>query len=167
MRIGDSTKKLKKAIMTAFAAIKAEFDDHLESINQNTNEIQANYEYITRLETKIDKLSERVEELTMFADCKSGISYEVSELTTREKEVFLALYAAPKDLTYKEISRRTGLPENLVICYISNIATKGVPLQKSYNSNEVMLSIDPQFKEVQMKENIVGITESLSKTVST
>jgi len=158
--------RLKTAMKKAFAVIKAEFDDHLESINQNTNEIQANYEYITRLETKVDKLSERVEELTMCVDHKPGqMKYEVSELTSREKEVFLALYASPKELTYKEISHRTGLPENLVICYISNLVTKGVHLNKKYNKNEVCLSIDPQFKEVQMKENMIGITESVSQAV--
>ena len=38
--------------------IKEEFDEHLGSINENTNEIQANYEYLCNTDSKIDKLNE-------------------------------------------------------------------------------------------------------------
>jgi hypothetical protein len=154
------------AIRAAFKKIKGEFDDHREAINQNTNEIQANYEYLCKLDSKIDKLSERIEELTLFLQQKpEQPEYELSPLTTREKEVFVALYSASAPMNYKDVGRRTGLTEELVMCYVTNLITKGVPVQKMCIDNEVRMALEPHFKEMQMKENIVGISESVSQSV--
>jgi len=162
---GSHVEKLKLALKSAFTKIKEEFDEHRESINQNTNEIQANYEYLCRIDAKIEKLSERIDELTMFISCEPPKkTYDVSELTTREKEVFVAMYAS-EESTYKDLGRRTGLTENLVICYVSNLCTKGVPVQKKYVNNEVKLCIEPEFREMQARENILSINEALNKSV--
>jgi len=156
--------KLKNTIKDAFKKVKEEFDDHRESINRNTNEIQANYEYLCQLDSKIEKLSERIDELSMFLQYdKPEKHYEISGLTTREKEVFLVLYTDGREMGYKEIARKTGLTENLVICYVANLMTKGVPILRKHKNNELVLILDPDFKEYQMKENIVGIDESISK----
>jgi DNA-binding CsgD family transcriptional regulator len=159
--------KLKNTLKNAFMKIKGEFDDHRDSINQNTNEIQSNYEYLCRIDSKIDKLSERIDELTMFMQQdQSSKDYKVSDLTSREKEVFLVLYANEAELGYKEIARKSGLTENLVICYISNLMTKGIPILKKYVEGDAKLIIDPDFKEYQMKNNVVGINETLSHSVT-
>ncbi len=156
--------KLKNTLKEAFRKVKEEFDDHRDSINQNTNEIQANYEYLCQLDSKMDKLSERIDELSMFLQYdKPEKHYEISGLTTREKEVFLVMYSEGREMGYKEIARKSGLTENLVICYVSNLMTKGIPILRRYKNNELMLIIDPDFKEYQMKENVVGIDESISK----
>ena len=158
--------RIKDALKKSFEKIKDEFDEHRETINQNTNEIQANYEYLCRLDSKIEKLAERIDEISMFMSLKApDKSYHVSNLTTREKEVFLTLYSSD-GLGYEDIARRTGLTENLVICYISNIIAKGVPVTKKYVDKGVLLDIEPGFKEIQMKENIVGINDSVSQRVT-
>ena len=48
-------------MLAHFVKIKQEFLEHLDSINQNTNEIQANYEYLKEFETKLEKLRERID----------------------------------------------------------------------------------------------------------
>jgi len=161
----NDLRRLKQTLTRVFSEIKDEFDEHRETINQNTNEIQANYEYLCRLDAKIDKLGERIDELTMCMQPET-VKYNIKHLTTREKEVFLALYAAEEAEGYKDIARKIGLNENLVICYISNLISKGVPINKRYAGSEVMLSLDAQFKEHQMKENIIGINETLSKNIA-
>ena len=48
----DDSKELltiNKTLKKAFNKIKEEFEEHLGSINENTNEIQANYEYAKSL----------------------------------------------------------------------------------------------------------------------
>ena len=152
----------RNALKDALKGLKDELDDHREAINENTNEIQSNYEYLCRLESKIDKLAERLDELTLF---RQELDYCISDLTTREKEVFLALYTAADFIAYRDIGRRTGLTENLVICYISNLITKGVPVLKKYVNGEVRLALEPRFKELQMKKNIVGINQCLSQRI--
>ena len=81
-------KKKKKPIY------RDELDDHLDSINQNTNEIQSNYEYMCRLEAKMDKICERLATLQIRLNeldqgndkpARINLSYE-------EKKVFLAIY---------------------------------------------------------------------------
>jgi hypothetical protein len=158
--------KLKQS----FKMIKEELNDYRESINQNTNEIQGNYEYTCRLESKIDKLSERVDELSMFLQQLTGIEKEyekftVSSLTTKEQEIFLVVYMSENEITYKELARKTGLTENLVICYVTNLVTKGVMITKRHCENDVFLGIDREFKEVQAKHNILKINETISEAM--
>ncbi|MEK6828081.1 MAG: hypothetical protein AABX78_01910, partial [Nanoarchaeota archaeon] len=57
---------LNKSLRHEFIKIKQEFEEHLQAINENTNEISANYEYICELESKLDKLSERVDQIQMY-----------------------------------------------------------------------------------------------------
>ncbi|MFH0978286.1 MAG: hypothetical protein V1837_03200 [Candidatus Woesearchaeota archaeon] len=159
-------------VRNAFSKIKEEFSEHLEAINENTNEIQANYEYLCELESKIDKLAERIDELCMFVKHPSAEAskndYNISPLTKNEQEVFQALYAMVNEkgqASYLEIGRRIGLPETLVQSYITNLIEKGIPVQKRYIGSDVWLLIEQNFCEIQAKENILGISEVISEKV--
>jgi predicted nucleic acid-binding Zn-ribbon protein len=50
-----------KNIKKAFDKVKEEMTDHLDSINSNTNEINANSTYIKELEKMIQKLNEKID----------------------------------------------------------------------------------------------------------
>ncbi|MEM4268059.1 MAG: hypothetical protein QXK37_04490 [Candidatus Woesearchaeota archaeon] len=160
----DSISQMQAAIRTAFMRIKSEIEDHKEAINQNTNEIQSTYEYLCRLEMKIDKLTERVDELSLFLNKPSmGNGFDVADLTHNEQKVFVVLYANDQGgVSYKEIAHKTGFSENLVVCYVGNLIAKGVPIRRNYLNNEVLLSIDPIFKDIQAKANIVKLNEDVS-----
>ncbi len=205
--------KIEKNLKSSFSRIKSEFDEHREAINQNTNEIQHNYEFLCKLDSKIERLNERIDELTMFihstikqaakekeyclfngeqnyndkqslhssmlcpADEKSScypnamaeketLACSMPRLTTREKEVFLVLYAMDKELSYSEIAERAALTESLVISYITNLIAKGIPVKKRYSGGKVFLRIDKNFKHLQAKSNIVTIDESISKRIN-
>lgn len=166
---------IEKNIKLSFGKIKEEVSDHLDSINQNTNEIQSNYEYLCEIDSKIDKLSERIDELTMFFKQQQGIveeehTFEVSPLTKKEKEVFLAMYTLEEDkgtVTYSDISRRIAVPTELVQAYVTNLIHKGVPIVKRYISNIAYLKLDDNFKVVQAKKNILGLDESVSENMIT
>jgi hypothetical protein len=160
-------KKLDAMLKGAFVKIKEEIEDHKESINQNTNEIQSNYEYLCRLEMKIDKLAERIDEISLFLNHPSSVrQQDVLELTSNEQRVFVVLYANDSGmLTYQDIAARTGFTENLVICYIGNLVAKGVPVIKRYLGGQMQLAIDPTFKDLQAKGNIVRLNQSVSHTL--
>ena len=174
----DNSKEfltINKTLKKAFNTIKEEFEEHLGSINENTNEIQANYEYLCNIDSKIDKLNEKIEDLQLFINrlvAKDDKKHDEKQvynhifLTTREKEVFLALYTMAEEkgpITYKAISRRIGLTEFMVREYIINLIEKGIPVIKKYVNQEVYIDIDRKFRHMQAKENLVDINESMAK----
>jgi DNA-binding CsgD family transcriptional regulator len=164
----DSVRQMQVTLKQAFENIKQEFADHLTSINQNTNEIESNYGFLTELDHKIEKLAERVDEISMYLGLgQKSKDYSIKPLTRREQEVFLVLYTLKDDsaLTYAVIARRLGLTENLVQNYVSNLISKGVPVVKRYVNGHVHLGLDPQFRSLQAKENIVGVHRKVSEGI--
>ena len=162
----DSIEEVNYRLQKAFSQITLEFADHLTSINQNTNEIQSNYESFCELDSKIEKLAERIDEISMFLGLsKRGRDYDIKPLTRREQEVFLVIYMLKEgcSITYSIIARRLALTEHLVQTYVSNMITKGIPVVKKYTNNIVNISLDPYFRALQAKENIAGIHRKISE----
>jgi len=161
---------IKERLSLSFEQIKEQFEDHLETINENTNEIQSNFEYMCDLDRKIDKLGERIDQLTNLIREQKGESTEkktftIQPLTKKEKEVFYALYVLTehrKYATYKEISRIARFSENLVASYLTNLIEKGIPVVKKYANRTAYLSLNPEFRELQTTENIVGVNTLLT-----
>lgn len=155
----------------AFVKIREEFSEHLQAINENTNEIQANYEYLCEMDAKIDKLAEKLDEIALFIKHPHAVrkqEFSVAPLTKSEQEVFQSLYALVHEkgnATYLDIGRRCGLTEELVQSYVQNLIEKGVPVQKKYLGSHPLLSIDHDFCELQAKENILGISEIISEKI--
>lgn len=150
-----------------FAKIKHDFEEHLQAINENTNEISANYEYICELESKLDKLSERVDQIQMCMESSSNINiakrnrFDVERLNRREQEVFLVIYTLEEEkgsLTYGDIARKLGISYELAGSYVTSIIEKGVPIIKRYINSKPYLRLDPEFKTLQAKENILQLS---------
>ncbi len=166
-----STKKnqdIKTAIRFVFEEIKEELDEHRDSINQNTNEISSNYEYLCEIDYKINKLTEKIEQIHLFLEENSGFKttkkpkFQPKPLTNNEQDVFLVLYTLEDKkgaVSYPEIAKRTGLSEDLVSDYITRMIEKNVPIIKRYVNNQPYLRLDPQFKRAQAKENILGLNQ--------
>ena len=82
---------IAEGIRKAFKVVKTELDDHLDAINQNTAEAQANQGWLSELDAKINKLSERLDEIELLINPDRARKMDV-KLTPREQEVFMALY---------------------------------------------------------------------------
>ena len=166
---GKKLKAMEASLKDAFTGVREELDEHRESINQNTNEIQSSYEYLCKLDSKINKMAERIDELTMFIRQLQGQEqkkFVVSKLTRKEQEVFLVIYM--KDaVTIKDIGRKLGLTPELARCYVENLITKGVSIiKKRFGTDpEEHLTIGPEFKALQTKENILEINEVVSQSI--
>ena len=156
-----------KKISAEFTKIKHEFEEHLQAINENSNEIAANYEYICEVENKLDKLSERIDQIQMYLASTSGInivkskSFDVKRLNRREQEVFLVIYTLEEEkgsITYADIAQKLGISEQLAGNYVTSIIEKGVPILKRYLNSRPYLRLDPEFKTLQAKENILQLS---------
>ena len=157
----------KRELSTNISQVKDELEDHLTAINENTNEIQSNYEFLCGIDQKLNKLIERLDKIELFLG-KQGMEIEEKpqfkpiRLTKREQEIFLILYTLEEvkgPVTYLDIARKVCLTEDIVASYISNIIQKGVPVTKKYIANEAHLSLNPRFKALQAKENILQIAQ--------
>ncbi len=143
----------------ALKQMREDLDNQLEDLNANTNEILTNYEFLCRLEEKIEKLNERIDELELSIK-KEPIKKRVNlpPLTSREQQVFLVLYEAGENfLSYLEIGRKLGLTETIIADCITSLIAKGIPIVKRYINKKSYLSIEKEFRHLQTKENIVGI----------
>ncbi|MBI2558647.1 hypothetical protein HYW20_04960 [Candidatus Woesearchaeota archaeon] len=157
---------LNKRLRFEFASIRQEFEEHLQAINENTNEIASNYEYTCELESKLDKLSERVEQIQMHLT-ESGVSitkrdkFDVKRLNRREQEVFLVIYTLEEEkgsVTYSDIAAKLNISEHLASSYVTSLIEKGVPIMKRYVHSKPYLRLDPEFKTLQTKENILQLS---------
>ncbi len=168
--------KLKEELNSNLKDIKDQFHQHLESINDNTNEIMGNYEYLCQLDNKLEKLAQRLDQIQLFLRQLTNNDsfvpnieedYQIQPLSIKEKEVFLVLYAADdnKLLRYANIASSINLTESLVRQYVTNLIEKGIPVIKEYKMGRPFLRLDTKFKEFQAKKNILNIDEELMKQV--
>lgn len=162
----DSVDSVKRQLDAALKGVREEFDDHLDSINENTSEIEANYELLCRLESKVDRLQVQVEHLQLALSAISGAPKsselpESIELDEKEKELFLVLYTAPdnKPVTYKELAAAVRESEFLARGYVTNMIEKGVPVMKRYINDTAYISLESSFKERQARLNIVKLSQ--------
>ena len=166
--INLNLNRLNKALRQEFTSIRHEFEDHLQAINENTNEITANYEYICEIENKIDRISERVDNIQMFIESNFNVAvvekrnnFDVKRLKRREQEVFLVIYTLEEEkggVTYSDIAVKLGISEQLSGNYVTSIIEKGVPIIKRYINSKPYLRLDPAFKTLQTKENILQLS---------
>jgi biotin operon repressor len=163
--LGDSEnlKEMQMGIKKAFKAVKDEMNMHLDTINQNGSEIQSIYECLNEIDIKIEKLNERIDGIQMYvAPANDEATFSI-DLTHREQEVFLVIYAENNTISAKDIGRKLGFSDEMVNRYIYNIISKGVPLLRQYKDGEVIVSLDLKFKDLQTRKNILKIDESVSK----
>ena len=168
-------KNIKQEIKEALKGIKFEFEEHLQAINENTNEIQSNYEYLCDIDSKLDKLTERIDKIQLFLQSNSNFIvdsekvFEVRPLTRTEKEVFIVLYALEDEngvVSYIDIARKTGLQYILISNYITSMIEKGIPILKKYINNKPYLKLDQEFKTLQAKENLLMIDTAQKELVN-
>jgi len=153
--------QLNKSLKVAFSKIKEELDMHLTSINDNTEEIAANVAYMTELDTKIEKLNEKMDEITMMLSQlpKETKAFLTKPLTINEKQVLMAIYSSSKPISYTRIAQNLNLTESVVKSYVESIIAKKIPVIISFINTVPHLSLDDEFRDKQAKENIIGVEQ--------
>jgi len=135
--------------------IKQALEDHLAGINENTTEIQALFDYLHELEVKLEKLNQRLDHMQLSENKdKPGLI----TLTQKERKVFLVFYTEEIALSYHEIAEKAGLSVALIPECISSLTNKGIPFIRSFVNDQIFLKLEPQFKELQAKENLVNLS---------
>jgi len=157
-------------IKEAFKKIKEERDEHLESINQLTSELQTAFEYVSELETKYEKLKEITDELQIFMNSlllNDKTHYANISLTLDEQKLFLTLYlfGEKEPLSWTHLTKRLDISNNTLRQLLSSLLDNKIPITKEKISSEWYFNIDPRFRELQTKEKVINIHESVSKGI--
>lgn len=159
-------KKIEETFTVSLESVKEELDQHLDSINQNSVEIQSNYDFLDEINAKVNKLESRLDELTLLLKAnleKPSIEVhkEQMPLTFEEKEVFMALYTSDEPLTYHEIASRSEIPEYLVEDLVTSIKVKQIPVIKKSFAGKILVILDEDFKIAQTKHNIINVNKGI------
>ena len=164
----DNLDTVKRTIGLAVSDIHQEFEDHLEAINENTQEIQHNYEYVCEVDTKLNKINERIDDIYAILSNLTGKNlnkkseYEdIDPLTTMEKNVFLNLYSEDQPITYANLANKMNMPLSLTRQYVTHLLEKGIPVIKKYLKTRPYISLDAKFKNLQAKKNILKIEQKI------
>ncbi len=158
---------IESKIKASFDKIKAELEDHLYAINENTREAENNHEFLCELDNKIAKLTERIDDMQLILTKIMQTSASDISLTEDEQKVFLILYTLGEEtlLSYGDIARKLNVPEILVRKAISSMMIKGVQIIEKQIGKDSFFELDSKFKDEQMKRNIVKIDEKITKLV--
>jgi ribosomal protein S25 len=160
--------KINNSLKQSFSQIYAEFEDHLTAINENTSEIQENYSYTCEIDQKISKLNERIDEihdiltnLTGKKTRKMPKFEDIDPLTSKEKTIFLNIYTEHKPITYAQLATKLSIPISLARQHVTNLLEKGIPIQKVFHKTRPYIYLDPKFKNIQAKKNILKIEQKI------
>jgi hypothetical protein len=156
--------KLVESIKKAFKNVKSELDEHLDTINQNTSDIQEFNNILSELDSKIDKLAERMDDFEMNMNPGKARKYDI-KLTPREQEVFTILYLS-KELALAQIAKQLGFTSDMVNLYIFNLVSKGISINKELIDDVLVFSLDPEFKELQARRNILEIDPRIMRQLT-
>ena len=166
--ISDTLQHLNSKLKIIFSSIYDEFEEHLDSINENSSEIQSNYEFVCKVDNKIAKLNERIDEIHIILSKLTGKKTlkkpkfeDIDPLTKKEKNIFLNLYTEEKPITYSDLAKKINMPVLIVREYITRLMEKGVPIQKTYKNIRPYISLDKKFKNLQAKKNILRIEQKI------
>ncbi|MCF7866250.1 hypothetical protein K9L67_03015 [Candidatus Woesearchaeota archaeon] len=155
-------EEIKDNIKKSFSNVKKELDVHLDSINQNTGEIQNLYDYMQEIDGKIEKLNERIDDLHLYLSPKITEHQLSVELSHREQEVFVLLYAAQDGISAIQIARKLGFTDEMVQRYVYNMIMKGIPILKQYEGDEMIFYLDLKFKDLQARKNILKLNDTIT-----
>ena len=143
--------------MGEFSKVRQALEEHLNAINENSSEIQALLDYVQEVELKTDKLSQRIDQMQLNYD-NSFEKKAVTPLNQVERKVFLVLYTEEEPLSFREISQRSEISISLVPECVSSLVQKGIPLHRSYANGHLFFKLNPEFKELQAKENVINLS---------
>ena len=146
----------QKIFQESFRVLRDNIEEHLNAINENSSEIQSLFDYLQEMEIKIDKVTARLDAMQIEHDKRCA--HNIKPLNNVEKQVFLVLYTSDMSLAVKDLAHKVQMPLALVQEYVASLARKGIPVVRSFVNKQLLIQIDPIFKEKQAKENIVNLS---------
>lgn len=165
--MGVDVCMLDVELSSGLQQIRQELDDHLTAINENTDEVEMNFSYLINIEKKVKHLENKMDRVMemlakIMPECEQKSSKKQIKINDKEESVFSILYSSPKAMDCVQIASRLRRSDTFVRYSINSLMTKGIPISKHIVSNKTYFALDPEFKELQCRENILNLSKTLT-----
>ena len=137
--------------------MRDELDDHRQTINENTTEIETVFEFLNALEAKLDNVQQLVEKLALSLSLQEPQQL-IGVLNRREKAVCQALFLLGKTkpwVSCEDLAKHSQISREVLAATLAGLATKNVQVIKKYDHNRAYAQLAPSFREQQAKHNVI------------
>jgi hypothetical protein len=153
-------KKVKLELDDIRDNMREESDDNRDSFNEISSDYQELDERVSDLEHKFDKLLERFDDWEMRLNPK--FQKRDYKLSRKEQEVYLVLHIG-KSLTLQQMAKRLMFTADMVNMHLFSLIGKGVPIQQEMIGEALVFRIDPEFRDIQSRKNILNIDQRIAR----
>lgn len=133
-------------MIDALKEVREELDEHLDALNQNTSEIAAVQEYVSELDLKIEKLTERIDALQALMLSQTPVSKNALRLNAKEQDVLQVLQGTAEAMTSVEIGKLCGLTGDMAAQTLYCLKQKGVHILAQTMNDQTYYALDMRYK---------------------
>ncbi|MDO8642147.1 MAG: hypothetical protein Q7R76_00950 [Candidatus Woesearchaeota archaeon] len=155
--------KVKDDINSEVQLLKEECEDHLDAINQNTEEIGEVQTSVAVVEEKIEKLNARIDNIHMMFNQLLWQTKISIELDTNEQILFQLLCGYNDFVTDTFVTEKTQLNETIMRETITSLIDKGIPVVMKAVGGRVFLRLDAEFRKLQRKNKMVKVNAAVCR----
>jgi predicted transcriptional regulator len=143
--------------LSQITQMREELDEHLQAINENTNELDIQNSYICEIDNRLTKIEEKMDELHFLLKQLVTRAKLSVELGKDEQRVFLILYTHSKFMTTEELGCRSMIDKFTAEEAITSMMDKGIPIDREIFDGNVYFRMNKEFKLRQAKEHVIKI----------
>ena len=155
--------QLDTMLRNSFSAIKEEFEDHLQTINENTSEIKCHENHMNELDVRITKLEEKIDMVQLMIKEMISQSRVRIELTRDEQKTFLILYTHDDFLPAQRIAAKVDMNTDSVEEGMRAMQDKGIPIVMNQLQGKPVYKLDETFKQRQAQHQIITIDADVTR----
>lgn len=142
--------------------LRDDVEEHFESINGNTREIEIQNNFICEIDNRITKMEEKMDEIHFIMKQMVNRSKLSVELSKDEQRVFLILYTHDKFVKSSRISDKAFLDKEVVDDALVSMMDKGLPIERDILNGEACYRMENSFKLRQAKDEIIQIDSDVT-----
>ena len=161
--LANELANMNTGLRKSFLKIKQEFDEHLQSINDNTSEITILEGNICDIDKRLSKIEERMDNIHMMVKALLTPSNFKIELTPDEQKLFLVFYTTDDPINVKQIVSKMSATHIFAEELILSMTDKGIPMHRTDVDGETHFKLDEEFRLIQAREKIIKIDPEVSR----
>lgn len=167
-RVAKKLSDMEKNVKESFRNLKSELEDHLDSINDNTNEVEYFAELMMEFDNRLTRLENTIYSMTgkLNQILPDDNNPKAAKLTDKEADIFQTIFRSENEpIALNEISRQTSITENSVKKIIQNMIEKQIPIISTDTTTGRYFYVEEGFREKQLKFNVLNLSTNLTLDV--
>ena len=158
----NSVRSVQGQMKTALEFLRDELDEHLQAINENTQEIQQQERNVCEIDVRLTKLEEKMDNISLLLRQVLGSGLSIT-LSRDEQRVFLTLYTHDSFQSCEELGERSVMSIDVVDDCLKAMMDKGIPVEREILNGLVYFRLNSEFKLKQAKEQIITIDQEITQ----